>query len=117
MRFLFLALTFLSLLNADEYGALLFDGNCVTCHFKTTEKSAPSMYEVRERYRNAFADKEEFVEYLSQWVLNPSEETSLMHDAIKKHGLMPQLAYEKDVLREIAAYIYETDFLKEESLK
>lgn len=68
------------------------------------------MAEVRARYKTAFADKKSFIKYLSEWVASPSKEHSIMLDAIKKHGLMPQLAYEKDVLEDIAEYIYETDF-------
>lgn len=71
--------------------------------------------EVREKYLSAFADKEEFVEYMSTWVKNPKEETSLMLHSIEKYELMPELAYELDALREISAYIYETDFTKEHS--
>ena len=97
---------------ADEMGSLLFHGNCVTCHYELQEKSAPAMIEVRKRYLQAFPKKEDFVKYLSEWVHKPSEEHSIMQDAIEKHGVMPQLAYEKDVLKEIAAYIYETDFTK-----
>ncbi len=97
---------------ADDMGGLLFHGNCVTCHYETIEKSAPSMMEVRKRYLQAFPDKKDFVQYLSAWVHHPSKERSIMQDAIEKHELMPQLAYEKDVLEEIAAYIYETDLTK-----
>ena len=97
---------------ADSMGGLLFHGNCVTCHYELQEKSAPSMMEVRKRYLQAFPQKKEFVKYLSEWVHKPSKEHSIMLDAIQKHGLMPQLAYEKDVLEEIATYIYETDFTK-----
>jgi cytochrome c551/c552 len=111
--FLLLLVTFLSLKASDSMGALLFHGNCVTCHYKTTEKSAPSMMEVRKRYKEAFPDKKDFAKYLSEWVHNPSAQSSIMQDAIAKHELMPQLAYEKDVLEEIAAYIYDTDFTKQ----
>ena len=102
-----------SLSFADDIGGLLFHGNCVTCHYELEEKSAPSMMEVRKRYLQAFPDKKEFVKYLSEWVHHPSKERSIMQDAIEKHDLMPQLAYEKEVLEDIAAYIYETDFTKE----
>jgi hypothetical protein len=36
-----------------------------------------------------------------------------MQDAIAKYELMPQLSYEKDVLEDIAAYIYDTDFSRQ----
>ena len=108
---LLLLLSLLSL-QANDMGALLFHGNCVTCHYELESKSAPAMIEVRKRYKSAFPRKKDFVKYLSEWVYNPSAETSIMQDAIEKYELMPQLAYEKDVLQEIAAYIYDTDFTK-----
>lgn len=49
---------------------------------------------------------------MSNWVLKPTEEGSLMHDAIQKHGLMPELGFDEDTLRVISEYIYETDFTK-----
>ncbi|WP_457747988.1 cytochrome C [Sulfurimonas sp.] len=99
-------------LHANESGSLLFHGNCVTCHYELQDKSAPSMLHVRERYLQAFPKKEDFVAYMSTWVLHPNEEGSIMQDAIKKYELMPQLAFEKEVLEEITSYIYETDFKK-----
>ena len=107
---LLLLLSFLSLHASDEMGALLFHGNCVTCHYELESKSAPAMIEVRKRYKAAFPRKKDFVKYLSEWVHDPSAEKSIMQDAIAKYELMPQLAYEKDVLEDIAAYIYDTDF-------
>ncbi len=112
MRQLFLLVYCVFQLSANEMGALLFHGNCVTCHYETVDKSAPSIMKVRQAYKNAFSDKKEFVHYMSKWVLRPNEEHSIMQDEIAKHGLMPQLAYEKEVLEDIATYIYETDFTK-----
>ena len=104
-----------SILNlyAVNYGSLLFHGNCITCHHETNAISAPSMVEIRENYKRAFSKKEDFVEYMSEWVLKPKRETSLMEGAIKKYELMPLLGYELETLRDITAYIYETDFRKE----
>ncbi|WP_373003956.1 cytochrome C [Sulfurimonas sp.] len=92
---------------------MLFHGNCVTCHFEVKDVSAPSMMKVRENYLRAFPDKEDFIAYMSTWVKNPKEETSIMLGAIKKYELMPYLHYDLDSLKEIAAYVYETDFSKE----
>lgn len=91
----------------------MFHGNCVTCHFETKAVSAPSMIEIREHYMRAFSKKEDFVAYMSTWVKNPKEETSIMLDAIKKYELMPYLHFDLESLQEISAYIYETDFSKE----
>jgi len=109
MRFLFLL--FLALhVEANDMNSLLYNGNCITCHKDTKEESAPSMYEVKKRYMSAFSEKKDFISYMSKWVSNPDKKTSLMHDAIKKHGLMPPLGFDEDMLRDIATHIYETDF-------
>lgn len=99
-------------LEADDISSLLFNGNCLTCHKETKTVSAPSVVEFKKRYISAFKNKEDFVNYMSEWVRNPNKETSLMHDAIKKHGLMPDLGFDEETLRDISAYIYETDFTK-----
>jgi len=97
-------------LNADSLGALLFHGNCITCHNETKDISAPSMLSVRENYLRAFPKRKDFIEYMSQWVIEPNAETSIMLDAIKKYKLMPLLGYEVTTIEDIAAYIYDTDF-------
>ncbi len=108
-------ITFLLLslnLQATNYDALLFHGNCTTCHFENKTVSAPSVVAFRAHYRSAFPIKKDFVDYMSTWVEHPKEETSLMHDAIEKHGLMPELAFDIETLRSISSYIYDTDFSK-----
>ena len=100
-------------LNAASIGSLLFHGNCITCHEETKAVSAPSVMEFRENYLRAFPKKKDFVEYMSEWVIHPSAQNSIMLDAIKKYELMPELGFEKSTLEIIAEYIYETDFTKE----
>ena len=99
-------------LQASEYASLLFHGNCTTCHFETKTVSAPSVIEFKQRYLNAFAQKDEFVKYMSLWVQHPKKESSIMHDAIKKHKLMPELGFDLETLEIISEYIYETDFVQ-----
>ena len=99
-------------LNADSLGSLLFHGNCVTCHFETKDDSAPAIITVRENYLRAFPKKDDFVKAMSEWVIKPNKETSIMLNAVKKYKLMPHLGYEEEVLKDITAYIYETDFTK-----
>lgn len=97
-------------LQAEKYDALLFHGNCTTCHFETRSVSAPSMQIVRAHYLSAFANEKDFVDYMANWVIKPDTRTSLMHDAIEKYGLMPELAFDLETLKSISAYIYRTDF-------
>ena len=108
-----LVIIFNSYLHADSLGSLLFHGNCITCHHETKSISAPSIIEVQKNYSNAFPKKEDFVAYMSQWILAPNVETSLMSHAVEKYELMPQLGYEESTLKIISEYIYSTNIKKE----
>lgn len=110
MKTLTLLILLISNTFASDYGQLLFNGNCVTCHNENKKISAPSIKEIRKHYLNAFSNKKEFVSYMSTWVLNPNEKTSLMNESIKEFGLMPELGYDSYTLKEIASYIYKTEF-------
>lgn len=89
---------------------LLFHGNCITCHHINKTLSAPSLADIKENYLRAFPQKEDFVAYMSTWIVKPNAEGSLMLKAIKKHQLMPELGFDINTSRDISAYIYETDF-------
>ena len=110
-RFFFLVLFTLNLY-ADNFGSLYFHGNCVTCHDKSKDISAPSILKIQEHYKRAFPQRDDFIRYLSKWVKKPSQEGSIMLQSVKQYDLMPELAFEIDVLQEIAGYIYDTDFSK-----
>lgn len=95
---------------ASSYAELLFNGNCVTCHgINELNKSAPTIKEIQQTHKKAFPLKKDFVSYMSNWVLNPNEEKSIMLDSIEKYKLMPNLAYDIQTLEEISKYIYELD--------
>ena len=102
----------ISSLNASDFASLLFHGNCTTCHIETEAISAPSVIEFKNSYLRAFPLRKDFVTYMSQWVKHPTEDTSIMLDAVNKYKLMPELAFEKSALEDIAGYIYDTDFTK-----
>ena len=97
-------------LQASNYGSLLLQGNCITCHHQTRAISAPSLHDIRQNYLNAYPNKSDFTEAMAQWILEPNAQTSIMTQAVKKYKLMPQLNFQKDVLQDISAYIYETEF-------
>ncbi len=112
MKIILISFLYIINLNASEYQALLFHGNCITCHFENKTVSAPSVQNLKKAYRSAFPNKEDFINYMSTWVQHPNMETSLMHDAIKKYELMPELGFDLDTLKQISEYIYYTDFTK-----
>ena len=108
MKIKLLILILSSNLFASSYGELLFNGNCVTCHSTNNlNKSAPTIKEIQNTYKNAFPEKKDFISYMSTWVLNPNKETSLMDESIKKYKLMPMLGYDRETLEEISSYLYE----------
>ena len=54
-----------------SYPELLFNGNCITCHkTNSLNKSAPTIQEIQSEYKNAFSKKEDFVNYMTVWLLN-----------------------------------------------
>ncbi len=112
MKLLVILILFFVNLDAKKLRELYFTGNCITCHFINESKSAPSIQEIKENYLNAFPKEEDFVNYMTKWVLEPNDKTSIMHYSIEKFGIMPQLGYDEYTLREIAKYIYDTDFNK-----
>ncbi len=113
MKFLFILIIFYLNLFANNYQALLFSGNCVTCHHNTKSISAPSVVELKSRYKMAFPLKKDFVKNMSVWVQYPKKETSIMQDSISKYELMPELGFDLETLQQIAEYIYESDFTNE----
>ncbi|MEO1953562.1 MAG: hypothetical protein ABGW74_02540 [Campylobacterales bacterium] len=56
-RIIFLSIIISTSIFATDWGSLLFNGNCKTCHHPTKNISAPSMANVRENYLNAFSKK------------------------------------------------------------
>jgi len=105
---------FIQAININIYASnskLLFNGNCTICHLISKNKTAPSILEIKSRYLRAYPNKKDFVKQMSIWVKNPNEETSIMQEYITKYKIMPNLAYDIGALEEIAAYIYDTNFL------
>ena len=111
-KYLLLPLAIVASLNAADMRSLLFHGNCITCHFEHKSVSAPSIDKIKENYMRAFPSREDFISYMANWIVKPSKDTSIMLDAIKKYELMPELGFEESTTREIASYIYDTNFSK-----
>jgi len=95
---------------AISLGETLFNGNCVTCHKIDTPNSAPTIVEVQARYKKALPSKEAFVTFMAKWVEKPEAKTALMPEAIAQFGLMPELGFDNETLREIGLFLYEKRF-------
>jgi len=84
---------------------------CHVCHDPTLDPPlGPPMWSVQRRYRNLSLDEEDFVERIIAFVKAPSLEQALITPAVERLGLMPALPLPDEMLRKIAAYIWEADF-------
>ena len=110
MKYMIIIFTLIVNLYSVDYKELLFTGNCTACHFTNKTISAPSILELKDRYFNAYPKKDDFIKNMSIWVQHPNPNLSLMNDAIDKYEIMPELGFGLETLREIAEYIYITDF-------
>jgi len=106
----------LAIIQTNSKAEALFNQKCMICHNiegKTDATMlAPPFYQVKKRYLNASIDKNDFIESMTNWVINPSEDNSLMRGAVKKLKVMPKLGYKVEEIKEIVNYIYETDMPK-----
>ena len=107
-RLFTLILLYSSLSSADN-GSLLFYGNCTACHIEKGKKVAPHFSEIKGYYKLAHPKKEDFVTQMSQWISSPNKKNAKLQDAIKKFHLMPNLAIDKEILKEITAYLFECE--------
>jgi len=96
-----------SSLYAQPVGALLLEGNCITCHHYTKDISAPSLTRVTQHYKEVYSSKKLFVDALSDFVKKPQEQHSIMLNDVKTYSLMPELAFERSTLQLIAEYLYD----------
>jgi len=91
-------------------GQFLYNANCTVCHIETDTKVAPAMHEIKENYLRAYPEKNDFVNGMTTWLLNPNATTSMLQHAVDKYKVMPDLAYDKQMLNFITSYIYDTKF-------
>lgn len=93
-------------------GFQLLEANCFSCHSPNAgheDRIAPPMEAVKRHYITENTTQEEFVEALTRFVENPSEDLSRMPGAIRRFGLMPKMNFSQEQLQAIAHYIYQTE--------
>lgn len=101
-----------AIVSNDFESKKLMENHCYLCHGNVASDSiglvAPPMVAIKARYidKEGF-NREEFIEYLTAFVENPSEEVALMKGAVKTHGLMPKQAFPKGSLEKIAAFMFD----------
>ncbi|MFK5878739.1 MAG: c-type cytochrome [Flavobacteriaceae bacterium] len=97
----------------EDEGYTLMKANCYVCHNPKAashdEIIAPPFKAVKMRYTRQYINKEEFVNAVVNWALEPSEDKALMYGAVNQFKVMPKLALDKSDLEKIASYLYDND--------
>ncbi|HAH54415.1 MAG TPA: hypothetical protein DCM02_03790 [Flavobacterium sp.] len=91
----------------------LFKQKCYACHSVTTKSHdeiiAPPMIAVKKRYSMQFDNKEDFVNAVVAYAIDPKAENALMIGAVNKFKAMPKQAFAEEDLKKIATYIYDNE--------
>jgi len=99
--------------NMQSEAYTLLKTQCYACHSVSTASHdaiiAPPMVAVKRRYKMAYDSKDDFVNAVSNWTLNPEKDKALMRGAVNKFNLMPKQSFKEEDIRKIAAYIYDID--------
>lgn len=93
---------------------------CYMCHSPTAapdDRLAPPLEIAKRNYLAATSSKEEFVDKMVQFIINPTAEQSMLHSDVEEFGIMDPVGFSKEDVRAIAEYIYENDLEKPTWLK
>lgn len=100
-----------------EQGKQLYKTHCSACHGATggmdmNKRLAPPIAGVKLHYIASHADKQPFVQAITEWLDKPDAGKSLMPGAIRKFKLMPPITVAKEDAIKIATYIYQGELDK-----
>ena len=96
----------------EHPGKKLMETNCYACHNPTTShenRLAPPMIAIKKHYLSYDITKDEFVLAIQNWIENPNEADAKMFGAVRRFGVMPKQPFSKEVIEQIADYMYNND--------
>lgn len=89
----------------------LLQTTCYPCHNPKSashdEMLAPPLVGIKRRYSREYPNRASFVEHVSAFVEAPSEATALMKGPVRRFGLMPKTAPNKEQIKAVVEYIYD----------
>lgn len=89
----------------------LMETHCYLCHSPSAKENegriAPPMIAIKSRYLMDYNSKEDFVNAISNFVENPTNETAKMHGAVKKFGIMPKQVFPEKAVAQIANFMFD----------
>lgn len=101
----------------DAEALTLLQNNCFACHtpdLSIDKRLGPPIFRIREHYFSGEISKQEFVDKVVRFAMNPSEKNSIMPGAVRNFGLMPKQVFKQDDLEVIAGYMYDHDLSSDE---
>lgn len=105
-----------NLVKADlSKGFQALNENCFSCHSANPNienKVAPTAAELKMAYAENYKNEAAFAQAMVEFMQMPSAEKSKMPDAIQKFGLMPKMDFSEATIKNIAAYLYQTEIEK-----
>ncbi|WP_456392652.1 c-type cytochrome [Persephonella sp.] len=97
----------------EPYGEKLFKEHCMTCHqLETTELTdnsilkAPPLDILVHQIKYYYRDEEKFVEYLSDFLRQPSEDKSICIPCVRRWGLMPPQQLSDEEIQAIGKWMF-----------
>ncbi|MFT6867712.1 MAG: cytochrome c553 [Cyclobacteriaceae bacterium] len=86
---------------------------CYVCHNPRIKAEAdiiaPPLAAVKYMYKNKFPDKKQFVEKITDFVMNPNNQKALLQGPIMRFGVMPDMPLNEEQVKNIAAYIFDNE--------
>jgi cytochrome c553 len=88
--------------------AAFISTHCGSCHGLglTEQASAPNLMQVKKSWKQAYPEKQAFIDQMASFLLQPEAQKSRMDGAVKTYGLMPKMGYDPQQAKEIAAWLY-----------
>jgi hypothetical protein len=91
----------------------LLKSRCYACHNPNVkfqdQAIAPPMAAVKRRYSMGYNTREEFINAIARWAINPDIKRALMRGAVDQFKVMPKQQFKEDELLKIGAYIYDNE--------
>ena len=98
-------------MKTDSEGYELLKMRCYVCHNPNAKSHdaviAPPMAAIKRRYSVSYKTRDEFVNAVTKWAINPEEDRALMRGAVMEFKVMPKQLFKEEELGKIAGYIYD----------
>ena len=106
-------------IDTENYSKLMIN-NCYSCHNPNAigqNKIAPTLAQIKEKYKDTYTNKNEFITAMTDFVLKPTKNNAILQKAIDKFGIMPNMQFASEDVEKIINYIYETDIETDDWMK